>query len=64
MLVLSRQRGEKLVICQDIVVTVLEVRGNRVNLGIQAPSSVPVNRIEVFHRLGEDVAEGQGDAVS
>jgi carbon storage regulator len=47
MLVLSRKPGEKLVIDNNITITVLEVVGNRVKLGVQAPNSVRVLRGEL-----------------
>jgi carbon storage regulator len=47
MLVISRKPGEKLFIGDDIVVTVLEVNGNRVRLGIDAPADVPLLRSEL-----------------
>jgi carbon storage regulator len=54
MLVLSRKCGEKIVISdQNIIVTVLEVRGDRVRLGIEAPADVPIHRQEVWQRLQE-----------
>lgn len=48
MLVLSRKKNEKIVINENIVVTIVEVRGDRVRLGIEAPRSVPVVREEVL----------------
>lgn len=51
MLVLSRKSGERLVIGPDIIITVLEVRGNLVRLGCQAPPCVPIHREEVSRRL-------------
>lgn len=54
MLVLSRKSGERLVIGPNIVVTVLEVRGNVVKLGCQAPPCVPIHREEVSRRLQEE----------
>ncbi len=47
MLVLSRKAGEKVHIGEDIVVTVLEVQGQRIRLGIDAPADVPVRRAEL-----------------
>lgn len=47
MLVLSRRANESVMIGQDVVVTVIEVRGDQVRLGISAPRSVPVHREEV-----------------
>jgi carbon storage regulator len=53
MLVLSRKRGEGIVIGYDITVTVLATEGGRVKLGISAPSEVPIHREEVYQRIGE-----------
>jgi carbon storage regulator len=47
MLVLSRKVGEKVVVGNDIIVTVLEVRGNQVKIGIQAPDDVRILRGEL-----------------
>jgi carbon storage regulator len=52
MLVLSRKRGEVIVIGDGITVTVLAVDGDRVKLGIVAPAEVPVHREEVYQRIG------------
>ncbi|MCE9556412.1 MAG: carbon storage regulator CsrA [Planctomycetes bacterium] len=51
MLVLSRKLGQQIMIGNDIVVTVLDVRGDRVRLGIVAPTSMPVHRDEVRKRI-------------
>lgn len=51
MLVLSRRVGERLVIGDDIVVTVIEVRSDGVRLGIDAPRSVAVHRAEVLEAV-------------
>ena len=53
MLVLMRRIGETIVIDGDIHVTVVEVKGDRVRLGITAPSSVPVDRQEVHERRAQ-----------
>ena len=53
MLVLSRSAGESVMIGSDIVVTVLEVRGDVVRIGIDAPRSVRVHREEVYRALEE-----------
>ena len=53
MLVLSRRRNEKIVIGDDITITVLEVRGDQIQLGIQAPRNIPVHRWEVFRAIQE-----------
>ena len=51
MLVLSRRIGESVVIGNDVVVTVLEVRGDIIRLGIDAPREVTVHRQEVFEAI-------------
>lgn len=51
MLVLSRRIGESVVIGNDVVVTVLEVRGDIIRLGIDAPRDVTVHRQEVFEAI-------------
>lgn len=53
MLILSRRLNESIVINDDIVVTVLEVRGDQVRLGIRAPKSVTVHREEVQREIVE-----------
>lgn len=59
MLVLSRKRDEKIVINQDIVITVIEIRGDKVRLGIEAPNHVPVHRHEVYEAIRKYNAESQ-----
>ena len=51
MLVLSRKKSETIVIGDDIVITVVEVRGDKVRLGIEAPKDVPVHRREVYDAI-------------
>ncbi len=51
MLVLSRRQGERVHIGEEIEVTVLEVRGNRVKLGFSGPPSVPIHRGEIHARI-------------
>jgi carbon storage regulator len=51
MLVLSRKRDERIVIGDNIVITVVDVRGDKVRLGIEAPIDVPVHRQEVLDAL-------------
>ncbi len=57
MLVLSRRVGEQLVIAGDIVLTVIEVRGDGVRLGIDAPRSVRIHRAEVLDAVRSANAE-------
>ena len=51
MLVLSRKRGEGIVIGEHVTVTVLEVRGDRVKLGFIAPAETPIHREEIHWNL-------------
>lgn len=51
MLVLSRKKNESIHIGNDIVITVVEIRGDKVRLGIVAPLEVPVHRQEVYEAI-------------
>ena len=53
MLALSRKKGEALVINNNIEVTVLEIKGDQVKLGINAPKEVPIYRQEVYVQIQE-----------
>lgn len=54
MLVLSRNRDECIMIGDNIVVTVVDVRGDKVRLGIQAPTEIPVHRQEVHEAIARE----------
>jgi carbon storage regulator len=51
MLVLSRHRDESIMIGDDVVVTIVDIRGDKVRLGIEAPQSIPVHRQEVYDAI-------------
>jgi len=51
MLVLSRQRDETIMIGDDVEITVVDIRGDKVRLGITAPSHIPVHRKEVYEAI-------------
>ena len=51
MLVLSRQRDESIMIGDNIVVTIVDIRGDKVRLGINAPAEIPVHRQEVYEAI-------------
>lgn len=53
MLILSRKEGERVMIGENITVTVLKVRGDRITLGFGCPAEVPVHREEVRRRIIE-----------
>jgi len=66
MLVLSRRTGESVVIGDDVTITVLEVRGDVVRIGIDAPRSVAVHRAELLEQLetmNKEAASPSDDAV-
>lgn len=67
MLVLSRQRDESIIIGDNIVITVVDIRGDKVRLGIEAPKEVPVHRREVYEAIQREnnrapQAEGQSQS--
>lgn len=51
MLVLSRHRDESIMIGDDVVITVVDIRGDKVRLGIAAPQDIPVHRREVYEAI-------------
>ncbi|MFA0791503.1 carbon storage regulator CsrA [Microbulbifer echini] len=51
MLILKRRMGENLRIGSSVSITVLEVKGNQVKIGIRAPKSLPVHREEIYRRV-------------
>ena len=57
MLALSRKKGEALVIHNNIEVTVLEVKGDQVKIGISAPKEVPIYRKEVYLQIQDSNKE-------
>lgn len=58
MLVLSRKRGEDILIGDNIVIKVVDIRGDKVRLGIQAPAETPVHRWEVYESIQNEKREG------
>ena len=62
MLVLSRKKNESIVINDDITIVVVEIRGDKVRLGVEAPKEVPVHRREVFDAIRRNEASGAKDA--
>jgi carbon storage regulator len=57
MLILSRKRNEEIIIGDNIVVNVVEIRGDKVRLGITAPDEVPVHRREVYESIQKEAVE-------
>ena len=54
MLILTRKLGEKINIGDDITVTLLEIKGTQVKLGIEAPKTIEIHRQEVYERIREE----------
>lgn len=59
MLVLSRKRDESIVIDDDIIITIVDIRGDKVRLGIDAPQDKSVHRREVYEALKRDTPPEQ-----
>jgi len=57
MLVLSRQRDESIMIGDDVEIIIVDVRGDKVRLGITAPKSVPVHRREIYDAIQREKNE-------
>lgn len=62
MLVLSRQRDESIIIGDNIVITVVDIRGDKVRLGINAPTEIPVHRQEVYEAIQRENQRAGGVA--
>jgi carbon storage regulator len=60
MLVLSRKKNESIVINNDITIVVVEIRGDKVRLGVEAPKEVPVHRREVYDAIKRNAAMQAG----
>jgi len=51
MLILTRRIGEKLVIDENVIVTILAAKGSQIRIGIEAPRDLPIHREEIFQRI-------------
>jgi carbon storage regulator len=59
MLVLTRKKDESIVIGDDIVITIVDVRGDKVRLGINAPNTIPVHRMEVWEAIQRELKSAE-----
>ena len=62
MLVLSRQRDESIIIADNIKITIVDIRGDKGRLGIDAPKEIPVHRQEVFDANQRENAQQNSEA--
>jgi len=62
MLVLSRQRDESIMIGDDVEITIVDVRGDKVRLGITAPKRIPVHRREIYEAIQREKKEKEEQA--
>jgi carbon storage regulator len=63
MLVLSRHRDESIMIGDNIVITIVDIRGDKVRIGIQAPTNVPVHREEIYEAIKREASVATKGAV-
>jgi len=61
MLVLSRQKDESIMIGDDVEIVIVDVRGDKVRLGITAPKCIPVHRREVYNAIQREKAEKKAE---
>jgi len=64
MLVLSRKKNESIIINDDITIVVVEIRGDKVRLGVEAPKEVPVHRNEVYEAIRRNQQKQDSDEQS
>jgi carbon storage regulator len=60
MLILTRRVGQSLMVGTEVTVTVLGAKGNQVQIGVNAPTDVAVQRAEIYQRLQKDEADANG----
>jgi carbon storage regulator len=61
MLVLSRQKDESIMIGDEVEITIVDVRGDKVRLGITAPKNIPVHRREIYDAIQREKAQKEGE---
>jgi len=61
MLVLSRYKDQQIMIGDDVVITIVDIRGDKVRLGIEAPSDVQVHRAEIYEAIQREAKGGESN---
>lgn len=64
MLVLSRQKDESIMVGDNVKITIVDVRGDKVRLGITAPKKIPVHRMEIYEAIQREKEEGKPEEPS
>ncbi len=62
MLILTRRIGEKIIIGDDVIITIVGLKGSQVRIGTEAPPEVPVYREEIYQKILKERADGTGRA--
>lgn len=63
MLVLSRYKDQSIYIGDDVVVTIVDVRGDRIRLGVEAPPNIPVHRHEIYEAIQRENAAVEAESL-
>lgn len=60
MLILTRRIGEKIVLGEDVIISIVGVKGSQIRIGTEAPPEVPVYREEIYQKILKERADGTG----
>lgn len=60
MLVLTRRRDQQIIVGDDIVITLVDIRGSQARIGVSAPAGIRIDRLEVRDRIDRERRDGEG----